>query len=72
MHAQSGQAVRVLYGAVGVVAALPLPLQGPLAVKEGREAWQGKGCCALTAKLVPSAGDEADGCDCRPGCDCCN
>ncbi|WP_406498613.1 cation transporter [Streptomyces sp. NBC_00846] len=43
-----------------------------IAVKEGREAWQGKGCCAPTAPLVLSAGDEADACGCRPGCDCCN
>ncbi|MBT2412466.1 fibronectin type III-like domain-contianing protein [Streptomyces sp. ISL-12] len=36
-----------------------------LAVKEGRDAWQGKGCCA------PAAGATADGCgDCPPGCGC--
>ncbi|MEU9981692.1 cation transporter [Streptomyces sp. NPDC050856] len=40
-----------------------------IAVKEGRDAWQGKGCCAPTA-AVPSAGVEADACGCRPGRDC--
>ncbi|MFD6326189.1 cation transporter [Streptomyces sp. NPDC058442] len=43
-----------------------------IAVKEGRDAWQGKGCCAPTAAVVPSAGAETDACGCRPGCDCCN
>ncbi|MFF9402132.1 cation transporter [Streptomyces sp. NPDC014744] len=43
-----------------------------IAVKEGREAWQGKGCCAPTATVAPSSGAEADACGCRPGCDCCN
>ncbi|MFC9502001.1 cation transporter [Streptomyces sp. NPDC057002] len=43
-----------------------------IAIKEGREAWQDEGCCAPTAALVPSVGDEADACGCRPGCDCCN
>ncbi|MFD3959244.1 cation transporter [Micromonospora tulbaghiae] len=43
-----------------------------IAVKEGRDAWQGKGCCATpAAAVVPSAGAEADVCGCRPGCDCC-
>ncbi|AZS76178.1 cation transporter [Streptomyces lydicus] len=43
-----------------------------IAVKEGRDAWQGKGCCAApAAAVVPSAGTEADVCGCRPGCDCC-
>jgi divalent metal cation (Fe/Co/Zn/Cd) transporter len=44
-----------------------------IAVKEGRDAWQGKGCCAVPAAgAVPSAAAESDGCGCRPGCDCCN
>lgn len=43
-----------------------------IAVKEGRDAWQGKGCCATpAAAVVPSGGAEADACGCRPGCDCC-
>ncbi|WP_327688882.1 cation transporter [Streptomyces tubercidicus] len=43
-----------------------------IAVKEGRDAWQGKGCCAPPAAVaVPAAGTEADACGCRPGCDCC-
>jgi hypothetical protein len=41
-----------------------------VAVKEGRDAWQGKGCCAVpAAAAAPSA--ETDGCGCRPGYDCC-
>jgi divalent metal cation (Fe/Co/Zn/Cd) transporter len=44
-----------------------------IAVKEGHDAWQGKGCCAApTAAAASSAGVEADSCGCRPGCDCCN
>ncbi|MFG2775960.1 cation transporter [Streptomyces sp. NPDC048350] len=44
-----------------------------IAIKEGREAWQGKGCCApTTAATVPSAGAEAGACgSCGPGCACC-
>ncbi|MFF5011196.1 cation transporter [Streptomyces phaeochromogenes] len=43
-----------------------------IAVKEGRDAWQGKGCCGVPATIVPpSAGTEAASCGCRPGCDCC-
>ncbi|MGO4430388.1 cation transporter, partial [Streptomyces sp. MCAF7] len=48
------------------------------AVKEGRDAWRGKGCCAAPATAaVPSADaeqdarPEQDACACRPGCDCC-
>ncbi|MEV7238802.1 cation transporter [Streptomyces sp. NPDC051020] len=41
-----------------------------VAVKEGRDAWQGKGCCAPTPAVAPST--ETDACGCRPGCDCCN
>jgi divalent metal cation (Fe/Co/Zn/Cd) transporter len=45
-----------------------------VAVKEGRQAWRGEGCCA-----VPSTGPVAtvdphgdgDGCGCQPGCSCC-
>ncbi|MEU0666687.1 cation transporter [Streptomyces lavendulocolor] len=42
-----------------------------VAVKEGRDAWQGKGCCAPAAVAPPPAGTRADPCGCRPGCDCC-
>ncbi|MFF8845011.1 cation transporter [Streptomyces sp. NPDC015127] len=44
-----------------------------VAVKEGRDAWQGKGCCApSSATAAAGAGAvEADGCGCRNGCDCC-
>ncbi|WP_019549751.1 cation transporter [Streptomyces sulphureus] len=43
-----------------------------IAVKEGRDAWQGKGCCAPpAAAAIPSDGKDADACGCRPGCDCC-
>ncbi|GAB2581273.1 cation transporter [Streptomyces capparidis] len=44
-----------------------------IAVKEGRDAWHGKGCCAAPATAVaPSTAAETDGCGCRPGCDCCD
>jgi Co/Zn/Cd efflux system component len=47
-----------------------------VAVKEGRDAWQGKGCCVPSgAAAVPAAdadADASDTCGCRPGCDCCN
>lgn len=43
-----------------------------IAVKEGRDAWQGKGCCAPTATLAPPVDGQADACGCQPGCDCCN
>ncbi|MFF7793793.1 cation transporter [Streptomyces sp. NPDC007991] len=43
-----------------------------VAVKEGRDAWQGKGCCAPAATTAPVTGVEAAGaCDCRPGSACC-
>jgi divalent metal cation (Fe/Co/Zn/Cd) transporter len=43
-----------------------------IAVKEGHDAWQGKGCCAPpTAAAAPKDGTQADACGCRPGCDCC-
>ncbi|MFE5868868.1 cation transporter [Streptomyces roseifaciens] len=41
-----------------------------IAVKEGRDAWKGKGCCA-TAAVIPAQRQETDACGCRPGCDCC-
>lgn len=48
-----------------------------VAVKEGRDTWQGRGCCvpSRTAE-VPAAeadvhGEMGDACGCRPGCDCC-
>jgi divalent metal cation (Fe/Co/Zn/Cd) transporter len=51
-----------------------------VAVKEGWDAWHGKGCCAPSG--VASSADagtvaawpveaEADRCGCGPGCDCC-
>ncbi|MYX71523.1 MULTISPECIES: cation transporter [unclassified Streptomyces] len=46
-----------------------------IAVKEGRDAWQGKGCCAPTAHghtPAPAAVAEADACGCKPGCSCCS
>ncbi|MEU6170117.1 cation transporter [Streptomyces tanashiensis] len=42
-----------------------------IAVKEGRDAWQGKGCCAAPAAPVQRIPATADACGCRPGCDCC-
>jgi divalent metal cation (Fe/Co/Zn/Cd) transporter len=44
-----------------------------IALKEGRDAWQGEGCCATpTATAIPSPLAETDTCGCRPGCDCCS
>ncbi|MBT2507147.1 cation transporter [Streptomyces sp. ISL-98] len=48
-----------------------------VAVKEGRDAWQGKACCAphapAPAAAVPAPPQaEADGRGCRTGCDCCS
>jgi divalent metal cation (Fe/Co/Zn/Cd) transporter len=46
-----------------------------IAVKEGRDAWQGKGCCAPTAHTpapIGAAAAEADACGCKPGCTCCS
>ncbi|MFJ7335338.1 cation transporter [Streptomyces sp. NPDC101116] len=43
-----------------------------IAAKEGRDAWQGKGCCAPSAAAPPTA-DPAQGtaCGCAPDCTCC-
>ncbi|WP_282693552.1 cation transporter [Streptomyces sp. CC208A] len=44
-----------------------------IAVKEGRDAWQGKGCCApTTTNMAPATVARPDACGCRPGCDCCS
>ncbi|MGI5198479.1 cation transporter [Streptomyces sp. CA-288835] len=50
-----------------------------IAVREGRDAWQGKGCCAapVTAAAHPTeaaadAEAEAGACGCGPGKDCCS
>ncbi|SCK09097.1 cation transporter [Streptomyces sp. WMMB 322] len=44
-----------------------------IAVKEGRDAWQGRGCCAAPAAVTAGQPAEAasDACGCRPGCSCC-
>ncbi|MDX3264104.1 cation transporter [Streptomyces sp. MI02-2A] len=42
-----------------------------IAVKEGRDAWQGKGCCA-TPPATPASNSVEDSCGCSPGCACCN
>lgn len=41
-----------------------------IAVKEGRDAWQGKGCCVPPAATGPLSASEGDACGCRSGCDC--
>ncbi|MDF9808241.1 divalent metal cation (Fe/Co/Zn/Cd) transporter [Streptomyces sp. HB372] len=41
-----------------------------IALKEGRDAWQGKGCCAAPVTTVPPVETSADTCGCRPGCGC--
>ncbi|MFE9503362.1 cation diffusion facilitator family transporter [Streptomyces anthocyanicus] len=47
-----------------------------IAVKEGREAWRGDGCCApsslSTLKADAAPGKAEDACGCAPGCACCN
>jgi divalent metal cation (Fe/Co/Zn/Cd) transporter len=45
-----------------------------IAIKEGRDAWQGKGCCAPAAasSAAPEAAADEDGCGYRPGCSCCS
>ncbi|MEV7869476.1 cation transporter [Streptomyces sp. NPDC088124] len=45
-----------------------------IAVKEGRDAWKGKGCCAPTATAATSAAATTgtDACGCGPGCSCCS
>ncbi|MGW9135486.1 cation transporter [Streptomyces sp. NPDC055681] len=44
-----------------------------IAVKEGRDAWRGKGCCAPAAQTpAPLAAAETDACGCKPGCTCCS
>ncbi|KAF2776971.1 cation transporter [Streptomyces sp. OM5714] len=40
-----------------------------VAVKEGRNAWRGEGCCATPAAAPRVVAAEA--CGCRPGCSCC-
>ncbi|WP_413098629.1 cation transporter [Streptomyces sp. Inha503] len=50
-----------------------------IAVREGRDAWQGKGCCATPPSSAAAAvsgpratgSAQEDGCGCRPGCSCC-
>ncbi|MEU4063112.1 cation transporter [Streptomyces wedmorensis] len=41
-----------------------------VAVKEGRDAWRGEGCCAVPATSAATA-PGADACGCRTGCSCC-
>ncbi|SDT07763.1 cation transporter [Actinoplanes derwentensis] len=41
-----------------------------VAVKEGREAWRGDGCCAVPVPAAQAPGT-GDVCGCAPGCDCC-
>ncbi|MFD7668168.1 cation transporter [Streptomyces sp. NPDC059788] len=41
-----------------------------VAVKEGRDAWQGKGCCAPPATAAPYERQAKATCGCRPGCGC--
>ncbi|WP_263167512.1 cation transporter [Streptomyces sp. SCSIO ZS0520] len=45
-----------------------------VAVREGVDAWQGKGCCAPAAHpsaATASAPAEPEACGCHPGCACC-
>ena len=42
-----------------------------VALKEGYDAWRGKGCCASPTTTLPAPPSEEDACGCRPGCGCC-
>lgn len=48
-----------------------------IAVREGRDPWPSKGCCAPTTRASTPAPAgvvvaEADACGCKPGCICCS
>ncbi|MFF4427858.1 cation diffusion facilitator family transporter [Streptomyces sp. NPDC001513] len=43
-----------------------------IAVKEGRDAWRGEGCCAAPPTASAPTAPPADACGCRPGRDCCD
>ncbi|MFB0630169.1 cation transporter [Streptomyces sp. AB3(2024)] len=44
-----------------------------VAVKEGRDAWQGKGCGCAPPTTAAAASADAKACgSCPPGCDCCD
>ncbi|MEV8294584.1 cation transporter [Streptomyces rochei] len=40
-----------------------------VAVKEGRDAWRGKGCCAAPVASASSGRAGTDACGCGPGCE---
>ncbi|WP_329577287.1 cation transporter [Streptomyces sp. NBC_01361] len=42
-----------------------------VALKEGRDAWQGKGCCAPSSTGSLGVKSEAGQCGCASGCACC-
>lgn len=42
-----------------------------VALKEGREAWRGDACCAVSNGGIAVETMEQDGCGCGPGCSCC-
>lgn len=42
-----------------------------VAVKEGRDAWRGKGCCAVPAVSAPALDSSTESCGCKSGCSCC-
>ena len=64
-----GLAVNSLFGWswADPVAALVI---AAVAVKEGREAWRGDGCCAVPTAAVTTT-ETAGACGCAPGCSCC-
>ncbi|MDN0199123.1 cation transporter [Streptomyces sp. S.PNR 29] len=43
-----------------------------ITVREGRDAWQGKGCCSPAASAAAPTSAGTDLCGCRPGCACCS
>ncbi|MFE7038352.1 hypothetical protein ACFU9X_02510 [Streptomyces atratus] len=64
--------VRVLTGTGDAERSIRALVIVTVGVKEGRAAWQGKGCCAVPAAPTPGAASAAaDACGCPSGSDCC-
>ncbi|WP_405109173.1 cation transporter [Micromonospora sp. NBC_01405] len=65
-----GLAVNSLFGWswADPIAALVIAV---VAVKEGREAWRGDTCCAVSLTAPQQTDAPGDACGCQPGCSCC-
>lgn len=42
-----------------------------VAVREGKNAWDGDDCCSPVSALRTASADSDDDCECSPGCSCC-